>query len=220
MNYVGFYWTRPVFWAGFNSLPADVDDAAKVSKTIRYQREVIRRYVRDHRGSLVGEFVYLDQRADGATIVIQAELRSAERLCKKEEAKLIIVDSRHQYGWRRNKYLMDYIFERKIPYVALPADEIIMDGRLFDPISHFEDWRERESAWRSRKLDCNEQLVRLLMEAPEGMGRWTRISEALNRGGVKTANGKSWTVDSVRKRAMKLKSEGYLENETNWEKPL
>lgn len=137
MNYVGFYWTRPVFWAGFNSLLTEVDDAAKASKTIRYQRDVIRRYVRDHKGSLVGEFVYLDQRADGSNIVIQAELKSAEKLCYIKRATLVIIDTRHQYGWRRNKYLTDCISERNIPFEELPADSIVMDGKEFSPREHF-----------------------------------------------------------------------------------
>lgn len=37
MNYIGFYWTLPVNWAGFTTLPSDADAAAKVSCTIRYQ---------------------------------------------------------------------------------------------------------------------------------------------------------------------------------------
>lgn len=50
----------------------------------------------------------------------------------------------------------------------------------------------------------------LLMCTPRVRGLWERISETLNRQEVKTVDGKSWTADSVRKRAMKLKSEGYL----------
>ena len=46
-NAVGFYWTLPVPWAGFTSLPKAVDDAAKLSRTIRYQRDLIRRYAAD-----------------------------------------------------------------------------------------------------------------------------------------------------------------------------
>ena len=40
---VGFYWTLPVPWAGFTDLPTDVDEAAAQSRTIRYQRDLIRR---------------------------------------------------------------------------------------------------------------------------------------------------------------------------------
>ena len=46
-NAVGFYWTLPVPWVRFTSLPKAVDDAAKLSRTIRYQRDLIRRYAAD-----------------------------------------------------------------------------------------------------------------------------------------------------------------------------
>lgn len=42
MNYIGFYWTLPVNWAGFTTLPADADEAAKGSLTIRYQVDLVR----------------------------------------------------------------------------------------------------------------------------------------------------------------------------------
>ena len=41
-NAVGFYWTLPVPWAGFTALPEKIEDAAKVSRTIRYQMQLIR----------------------------------------------------------------------------------------------------------------------------------------------------------------------------------
>ncbi len=52
---VGFYWTLPVPWAGFTELPKDVDRAAEFSRTIRYQREIIRRYAREHHLQLIHE---------------------------------------------------------------------------------------------------------------------------------------------------------------------
>ena len=48
-RYVGVYWTLPVNWAGFRALPLDVDAAAAASRTIRYQRERVRGWVRGAR---------------------------------------------------------------------------------------------------------------------------------------------------------------------------
>jgi hypothetical protein len=50
-RFVGFYWTLPIPAVGFTSLPKDVGAAAAASKTIRYQRERIRRWVADQKGS-------------------------------------------------------------------------------------------------------------------------------------------------------------------------
>ena len=34
-KFFGFYWTLPVNWTGFQSLPRNVDEAADASRTIR-----------------------------------------------------------------------------------------------------------------------------------------------------------------------------------------
>jgi hypothetical protein len=69
-DYLGFYWTLPVNWRNFHSLPANVDDAAKASRTIRYQREVISRYVTEHGGTLAGEIAFIDVQPDRATDMV------------------------------------------------------------------------------------------------------------------------------------------------------
>ena len=43
---VGFFWTLPIPWTGFTHLPDDVTTAATMSRTIRYQCELIRDYAR------------------------------------------------------------------------------------------------------------------------------------------------------------------------------
>ena len=63
-NAVGFYWTLPVPWAGFTKLPKDIEEAAKASRTIRYQCELIRRYARDNGYRLVDEKVFLEIEPD------------------------------------------------------------------------------------------------------------------------------------------------------------
>ncbi|WP_158169274.1 hypothetical protein [Methylobacterium mesophilicum] len=44
-SFVGFYWTFPVRWAGFLDLPDDVARAAQASRTVAYQRALVRRFV-------------------------------------------------------------------------------------------------------------------------------------------------------------------------------
>ncbi len=42
-RFLGLYWTLPVPWAGFTSLPKDAKAAAAQSRTIAYPRERVRR---------------------------------------------------------------------------------------------------------------------------------------------------------------------------------
>ena len=56
-RFLGLYWTLPVPWAGFTQLPKDVGAAAKLSRTIAYQRERVRRWVAEEGGDLVAEEV-------------------------------------------------------------------------------------------------------------------------------------------------------------------
>ncbi len=46
-KYVGFYWTLPIHWKGFTSLSADAEEAATQSRTIRYQRIWIHKWVKE-----------------------------------------------------------------------------------------------------------------------------------------------------------------------------
>jgi hypothetical protein len=47
---VGFYWPFPVKWAGFTDLSSDAEEAARQSRTIRYQHEFVQRHVKEGRG--------------------------------------------------------------------------------------------------------------------------------------------------------------------------
>jgi hypothetical protein len=69
--YLGFYWALPVNWAGFRRLPANIDDAAAGSRTIRYQRERVRAYVAESRGRLVDEIAFIDMQPDRATDLVE-----------------------------------------------------------------------------------------------------------------------------------------------------
>jgi hypothetical protein len=52
-RFVGFYWTLPVPFAAFTALPDDIDAAAEKSMTVRYQRERVRRWVKEEKGELL-----------------------------------------------------------------------------------------------------------------------------------------------------------------------
>lgn len=76
-RYVGFYWTFPVLWIGFESLGKDVDEAARKSLTIRYQRDLANRWVKDHGGVMIREGAALELRPDRGTEEILPALGKA-----------------------------------------------------------------------------------------------------------------------------------------------
>ena len=99
MNFIGFYWTLPVPWAGFNDLPADPDEAAKASKTIRYQVERVRRWVKDAKGVLVAERVFLEIHPDRGSEEIVPEIDRMIALAQKRDAQLVLVDFSEAMRW-------------------------------------------------------------------------------------------------------------------------
>lgn len=101
-SFIGFYWTLPVPWAGFSHLPRDVDAAAAKSRTIRYQRDRVRRWVRDEPGELSAEEVFLELAPDrGSEHVLPLIDKLLDR-CRSQSARLVLVDFSVAYGWRRH----------------------------------------------------------------------------------------------------------------------
>lgn len=91
-RYIGFYWTLPVPWAGFVSLPRDVDSAAEQSRTIRYQRDLVRRWVRQDGGFLVQEVARMESAPDRTSEAFARELEPLLRTCRGDHAQIVIVN--------------------------------------------------------------------------------------------------------------------------------
>ncbi|WP_407525066.1 hypothetical protein [Methylobacterium oryzisoli] len=207
--FVGFYWTLPVRWAGFLVLPEEAARAAEASRTIAYQRTLVRRYVEGERGTLAGEVVALEVSPDRGTTAIEADVGRAGRLCRETGAMLLHVDFRKNGGWRPHPILSEALAALAgagVPVLGLPADEIILDGRFFDPAEHFSLWRVRDAQARARRQgDIPAALAAALAEVPEGRGRWKAVALLLNAREVPTFGGGAiWTPDNVRKAAQLL----------------
>ena len=110
-NAVGFYWTLPVPWVGFTSLPKAVDDAAKLSRTIRYQRDLIGRYAAENRFRLVHEEVFLEVYPDRASNQMLEPLRKVKAICEAQNAVLLIVDFWEIKRWRDHGQLRNWLEE-------------------------------------------------------------------------------------------------------------
>lgn len=196
-NAVGFYWTLPVPWADFTTLPEDIDAAAKVSRTIRYQCELIRRHARESDYQLVAEKVFLEIAPDRGSRYALDALRPLEAICRAKEAVLLHVDFSAVQRWRSHGPLSDWARHTRIEVETVYPDEIQIDGGSFDPHRHFADWREQQHEWTASK---EERVARALGVAGQlrAAGRsYKEIADMLNADGVRSASGKPWREDGI-----------------------
>jgi hypothetical protein len=196
---IGFYWTLPVNWAGFRELPQDVEAAAEKSRTIRYQAERVRRWAKDNAVRLIDEIVYLDTRTDRATEGCRDALERARRRCKADGAFLLFVEFKQHNLWRYNPHIRSFSESLGFEPLGLSPDPLRIDGELFDPIRHFEQWRVRDQEGKAELRRRAEQgFAQALAEIPEGPGRYTAIADWLNEKGIRTRTGLRWTEENVR----------------------
>lgn len=200
-DFVGFYWTLPVPWAGHTGLPGDAAAAAALSLTIRYQRERVQRYVAEVKGRLVTEIPFIDVQHDRATEAVRSTLRKRAAACAGSAAMLYVRFSEVDH-WRRNTHLLGEAASLGFEVLPLPPDPVMINGALFDPIQHFADWRERDRLMKTRLETEAAAGLRAALEAvPDGPGRWQAIAEQLNSDGIRTVRGVLWTAEGVRKAA-------------------
>jgi hypothetical protein len=204
-SYVAFYWTRPVYWAGFARLDRDLDRAAAQSRTIRYQMLLVRDHVEKVGGQLVREVHWLEQEPDRASDLVGDELKPLRAVCSSTGAVLLYVDFSKK-GWRDQPHLLCFAEEHGIATEGLCPEPVMMDGRSFDPIRHFSMWKRAHDEERSRRRE------RVAHELPKTYARYANspkvnrmIADELNATGCKTVTGRSWTADTVRKEIGKMK---------------
>ena len=197
-KFIGFYWTLPVPWAGFADLPESVEEATAKSKTIRYQRERVRTWVRDQKGQLIEEKAFLELSPDRGTEQILPEIERLIIKGQKEGASLVLVDFSEAFGWRRHGLLYSRLGNEKF-CVCLDPVPVLIDGVEFDPVSHFRAWRQVDYARISSKPEREEQIRRVIHDLKEGHSSLTEMVETLNKDGIRTPTGKLWTDDNLRK---------------------
>jgi hypothetical protein len=198
--FIGFYWTLPVNWAGFRNLDVNVDAAATASRTIRYQRECVRRYAAADNGRLVHEITFLDTQPDRATDGAMQKLEQCAAAFVGTGATILVVSFEEIHQWRRNPYVAEAARRLGLNLVSLPPEPINIDGKMFDPTRHFEQWRKWDASARSRfRLEALAGVQAACAATPEGRNRWRAIADSLNDSGVKSNVGRTWTAESVRK---------------------
>ena len=196
---VGFYWTLPVPWVGFRDVPANIDEAASKSRTIRYQRDLTRRYAKDNGFELIHEAVFVELRPDGGTKEIAGPLAKVAELCRAHDAVMLYTDFAEVKQWRTNEPMMKAAAKLGIAMEPVPVARIFFDGEEFDPYDHFSQWRHDQHAWTEGKpARLTAARQRALALRAEG-AKNPEIAGRLNEEGLRSATGTPWTADSLRK---------------------
>ncbi|TKA95236.1 hypothetical protein FAZ78_17935 [Cereibacter changlensis] len=195
MRYSGFYWTLPVFWAGFRKLDPDAAVAASQSRTIRYQRELIKQWIRRAGGTLVRETVAMEAAPDRASGAILVDLEKALTHAMKDQARLVLVDFAEAQGWRRHGPLWQRLAEEDVEVLS-PAP-LVIDNEAFDPRDHFRAWREIEVAHVRSKPEHRTLILAAVSEMAD-LSVAAR-AEALNGAGLRSFTGRLWSEDNLRK---------------------
>lgn len=199
MDYIGFYWTLPVPWAGHQDLPQDVEAAAAKSQTIRYQRACVRQWVKHNKGHLIDERAFMELAPDRGTEHIVPAVEEALKRCRETGAQLLVVDMAASYGWRGHPFLSRVLHDNDAVCERIYPDAILMDGKSFDPVAHFRTWRAAQKEFIGSK---DERMARA-RAAAEALSpsctSYSELAEALNQEGHVTATGKPWTAENLGK---------------------
>ncbi len=204
--YVGFYWTLPIPAVGFVNIPTEVEASAKVSRTIRYQRERIQRWVADERGHLAAEFSFMELRPDRGSPEISETFEKAIRNTKKLRAKLVYVSFWDYHNARLHRHLRSLIQDHAELCIPLPPEPAMVDGLIFDPIDHFRRTRTTvPRAWSDEhRAETLSAVAFAVAAAGSERGSAARVASTLNGRGVETLNGRAWTAENVRAFLRKL----------------
>lgn len=198
-RFVGFYWTLPVPFAQLTSLPEDINAAAEKSMTVRYQRERVQRWVKEQKGELRAERAFLELAPDRGTPEGATAVDAALAIAQAENAALVLVDFAKAFGWRPHPALRERLEASGQPFMLLPPDPVVINGKDFDPVEHFRTWDETWRSFRASKSARKGAAQAALGAMPVKEMTYAEIAQILNKAGIKTVTGKSWTKDSVGK---------------------
>ena len=193
---IGVYWTLPVKWAAVRELS---DDAEQEHSTIRYQREILRRYANENGLRLVEERTFLETGPDRVSEFMTSELERIIRLACKTQAMVLAVDFAEIQGYRRNEDLRNLAATSDVDFRLLPVDPLLVDDWSFDPIAHFKDRKKTWKGWVAGK--ANRRAVALdKAKTLKDQGRsCNEVATLMNDEDIPSTTGIDWSAANVRK---------------------
>ncbi len=196
---VGFYWTLPVPWAGFTALPENIEDAAKASRTIRYQMELVRSYAVENKLTLIREEAFLEVEPDRGTRYVLAVLKKLEAFCREHNAILLYVEFSQAQGWRSHGPMAEWCRKAGLEAIPIWPTEVMIDGKSFEPDRHFHEWRERQREWTEGKVERLRLALSRIGQLRTQKLPYAKIATTLNQEQLRSATGRPWTGEMVRK---------------------
>lgn len=199
---IAFYWTFSIPWAGFTHVPyRDADAAAERSRTIKYQRDLIRGYADREGYELIAERAFVDSSPDRGTDKINSRIADISNLCKQNNASLMTVDFTGDIARRKHNHLIYSIEKSGVICVQVAHHNDIVSLDEFDPAKHFKKKRE-ENRERSNNSRRNERIalsLEIIKDAAANGLTLGKIADFMNSNGFFTPTGRSWSDDNVRK---------------------
>ncbi|MEA5163350.1 hypothetical protein U5903_21420 [Cereibacter johrii] len=133
-----------------------------------------------------------------ASLIADA-LKRVAPICLAHDAALLLVDFSQAQNWRSHAPLHEACAKLGLEVHAVYPDEIMLDGRRFDPQEHFARWRERQHDWSDGKegrVAAALARARILREAGSSLAK---TAMQLNAEGLRSATSRDWTAEDVRK---------------------
>ena len=78
-------------------------------------------------------------------------------------------------------------------------DEIVIDGRMFDPHAHFSAWREKQADWMDGKSTRATNAYARARDLAATALKNPEIAKLLNAENIPSLSGKPWTADNLSK---------------------
>lgn len=198
MRVIGFYWTLPVPWIGFTALPKSVDEAAKASRSIRYQRERVLRWAKDEGGQVLYEEAFMEMKADRGTTAILPEIDRLLARAEALDATLALVNFAESFHWRPHASLWGRL-QAEERVMALDPVPVLIEGQFFDPTAHFRAWTDMAETHTALKPQAKAEIAARITAFRDNGASFAAIAEVLNAEGTTTPSGKQWRADNLRK---------------------
>lgn len=199
-RFVAFYWTRPVFWAGFRHGFAGIADAYEKSATIRYQIARLAKYNTEQGGKIFDEFAFMEISSHTASKEFADEFNTTVvAAAHRHSAQILFVNFKETDGWRAHQFLDPILADEEL-CMPVPPDPVEVCGELFDPARHFAMWRARsESEGAKRRELALQELAVAYEHYRHSRGKWDLIRDHLNERKLLSFGGRAWSSANAEK---------------------
>lgn len=195
-RFVAFYWTRPVFWAGFRHGFKSITDAYEKSATIRYQVARLEKYKSDVSGQIFDRFAFMEISSHTASKEFADEFKTTVvAAAHRHSAQILFVNFKETDGWRAHQFLDQILADEELcmPVPPCPVGD-------FDPARHFAMWRARsESEGAKRRELALQELAVAYEHYRHSRGKWVLIRDHLNERKFLSFGGRVWSAANAEK---------------------